>query len=111
MRDDRAEVLRDRRAPRGGAAAPAATTVASGSATGAGVLASIGPILLQPGEPAPDPVVEDHGDEQQGADRDLVPVGVDVGEDDALAGHAEREGAERRPGDGAVAAGQEASRR
>src|SRR6059036_585649 len=64
-------------------------------------------LLRQAGEPAPDPVVEDDRDEQQGADRDLVPVGVDVGEDDALAGHAECEGPEGRSRHGALATGQQ----
>src|SRR5436190_11866686 len=66
-------------------------------------------LLSEPGEAAPDPVVQDDSGQQQGARRDLVPVGVDVREHDPDLRHPQGERAQRRPDDRSVAAGQEAA--
>src|SRR5918997_4421736 len=52
-------------------------------------------------------VVDQHGDEQHRAKEHLEPVGVDPGEEDALAHHPEDEGPEHRADDRPVAAREE----
>src|SRR5919106_2432121 len=59
------------------------------------------------GHLAPDVVVEDDGDQQHAAQKDLEPVGVDAGVEDALAHGAEDQGTERGADHRAVAAGEQ----
>src|SRR5947209_6307350 len=51
--------------------------------------------------------VDQHRDQEHGAEYDLEPVRVDARENDALAHHAEKQRPEHRADGGAVAAGQE----
>src|SRR6185312_196722 len=53
--------------------------------------------------------VDQHGEQQHGAEEGVEPVGVEPGEHDALGGHAEDERADRGADHAAVAAGQEAA--
>src|SRR3990172_7767701 len=79
-----------------------------GSAFGADIVPVIGsPHSADPGEATPDPVVQDDGHEEKRPDGCEVPVGVDARKDDADSGHPEGEGADRRPHDGPVAAGED----
>ena len=92
--DDGAEVLRDVAGLEEGR---------SGRWHGHGVR----PPLSQAGEASPDPVVEDDRRQEQDADRDLVPVGIDRRIDDPDIGHPEGQRTKRRPSDGAVPTRQE----